>query len=556
MSSFGGFFGLNNSDEEKTAILNAINEAQKQRGPEKQEIFCSEEMGIAAGTGRNENLKDTVPFCDPEDSGCKPFVYSAGNETYAVALDGEFYNRRELSAILKIRGEDGNTSCDEELACKLYLCMGPEFIRHVNGVFAMAIVDSKEKRIVLYRDRIGAKPLFWTRRGEVIYFASLLKGLFACPGIEPQLDQNGLNEIFSMGPARTPGNGVFKNIFELEPAKLMICSRDGVKNIPYWSLESHPHEDSYEKTVEIVTSLVLDAVSRQAKDSSSVCSLLSGGLDSSLVSSICSGILKKQGKRLKTFSFDFKDNDKYFKANDFQPSMDRPYVEIMVKYLDSDHQYLECDSQMQADLLYDSVLAADLPVMADIDSSLLHFCSQVGKTASVALTGECADEIFCGYPWYHKRELLEADTFPWTRDLEARKVLLKDDFVDSLSMEEYVERRYRESLDQVPVCREDRADNARKREIAWLNLRWFMQTLLNRMDRTSSVSGLTARVPFADHRIIEYLWNIPWEMKAKDEVVKNLLRESGRGLLPEEVLFRRKSPYPKTYVPHYEQIVA
>ena len=125
-----------------------------------------------------------------------------------------------------------------------------------------------------------------------------------------------------------------------------------------------------------------------------------------------------------------------------------------------------------------------------------------------------------------------------------------------LDMEAYVQARYEESLAEVPLCPEDSREEARRRNISWLNLKWFMQTLLNRMDRTSTAAGLTARVPFADYRIIEYLWNIPWEMKARDGVVKNLLRESGKGLLPEEIRIRRKSPYPKTYVPHYENLLA
>ena len=558
MSSIGGFYGFDGSHEEKETLLDSINRVQKKRGPAGAGFFLSGSTGVAAGGTRpGKNVPGRMLLAPEREARRKPFTWRTGDRLYAVALDGEFYNRPELKDLLAARGEqDVPCLCDEELALKLYLCLGPDFVKRINGVFSMAIADTENRRLILYRDRIGAKPLFYARRGDTVFFASLIKGLLACPGVEAEIDGQGLNEIFSIGPARTPGNGVFRGISELEPAHFMVCSPAGIRTETYWALESRPHEDSYAKTVETVTELVLDAITRQAQAETPVCALLSGGLDSSLVSSVCAGLLKKQGKQLTTFSFDFKDNDKYFKANDFQPSMDRPYVDAMVKYLDSDHHYLECDSETQVRLLSDSVLAADLPVMADIDSSLLHFCSQVADYNSVALTGECADEIFCGYPWYHRQELLEADTFPWTKDLEARKVLLKDEFSDSLSMDAYVQKRCRESLSQMPVCPEDDAVTARRREIAWLNLKWFMVTLLNRMDRTSSVSGLTARVPFADHRIIEYMWNIPWEMKARDGVVKHLLRESGKGLLPREILCRRKSPYPKTYVPHYEKLLA
>ena len=298
-----------------------------------------------------------------------------------------------------------------------------------------------------------------------------------------------------------------------------------------------------------------DAIRRQMVSDVPICTFLSGGVDSSLVSAVCAAELKKRGERLNTFSFDFVDNDRYFKANSFQPSQDRPFVDKMVEFLGSRHHYLECDNLTQADRLYDSVLAHDLPAMGDIDSSMLQFCSMVKEHNKVALTGECADEIFGGYPWFHRKECFEAHTFPWTMVLNARKVLLSDDFIQFLGMEDYVRETYERSVAETPRLDGDTPEEARRREIAYLNLRWFMQTLLNRMDRDSMYSGLEARVPFADHRIIEYVWNVPWDMKTRGGVVKNLLRQAGRGHLPDEILFRRKSPYPKTYDTNYEALL-
>lgn len=283
-----------------------------------------------------------------------------------------------------------------------------------------------------------------------------------------------------------------------------------------------------------------------------ICTFLSGGVDSSLVSSICAQELKKQGKQLTTFSFDFVDNSRYFKANAFQPSRDRPYVEQMVAYLETDHHFLECGNEDMVECLYKAVDAKDLPGMADVDASMLYFCSVVKGYNKVVLTGECADEIFGGYPWFHKPEFLKDDAFPWSPNAAPRRQLLKDSLIQELDMDGYIRFRYEESVRQTPYLKGESAEERKRREISWLNLRWFMQTLLDRMDRTSMYSGLEARVPFADHRIVEYLWNVPWEMKAKDGVVKGLLREAGRGLAPDEILFRRKSPYPKTYDPAYE----
>ena len=452
-------------------------------------------------------------------------------------------------------GYSFQTSSDTEVILAGYMEYGPDFVKRLNGIFAFAIMDTALNRLCLFRDRAGVKPLFYTVRGEELIFSSELKGILAYPGVKAQLDRRGLNEVFSVGPARTYGCGVLKDMEELLPGHYLICTPDGIRQQSYWKLVSRPHEDSYERTIEKTSFLVEDSVRRQMVSDVPICTFLSGGVDSSLVSAICAKELKKQGKRLTTFSFDFVDNDKFFRANSFQPSQDRPYVDQMVKFLDSDHHYLECGNLTQADRLFDSVLAHDLPAMGDIDSSMLQFCSMVKEHNKVALTGECADEIFGGYPWFHKKECFEAHTFPWTMDLAPRKALLDDSFLEYLDMDRYVLDTYERSVAETPVLAEDSPEEARRREIAWLNLRWFMQTLLNRMDRTSMYSGLEARVPFADHRIMEYVWNVPWDMKTRDGLVKNLLRQSGKGLLPDEILFRKKSPYPKTYDTAYEKLL-
>lgn len=552
MAAIGGFYGGFWDTGEQEAVLGQIFQAQQDRGAVLSGKAWGNQTGVAAGGMAQNHLSARK---EPEANECF-WEWRSLERRAAVFLDGEFYNSRELRTELKALGEDLETDGDAELAGRMYLHYGPEFVKQLNGVFAMAVVDFNKKMVFLYRDRIGVKPLFYTFWKDRLYFASRLKGLLACPGIRPEVDREGLNEIFSIGPARTPGNGVLKGIFELEPARMMIAAPDGCRQMEWWGLESRPHEDSYDTTVEKVRELVIDAVTRQAVAKEPLCAFLSGGLDSSLVSAVCVSLAEEKGQRLDTFSFDFTDNGKYFKANAFQPSQDHPYVEQMADFLNSQHHCLECSSRQLADLLEDSVRAADLPVMGDIDSSLLYFCRQTARYCGIAVTGECADEIFGGYPWFHKKEMLNADTFPWTRDLDARKVLLKEDFLQELGMEQYVEKRYRETLERVPQCPEESPEKLRQRQMAWLNLKWFMQTLLNRMDRTSSSAGLRARVPFADYRIVEYLWNVPWEMKAKNGEVKHLLREIAKGILPEEVRTRKKSPYPKTYVPYYEEILA
>ncbi len=258
---------------------------------------------------------------------------------------------------------------------------------------------------------------------------------------------------------------------------------------------------------------------------------------------------------MNTFSFDYTDNDKFFKSNSFQPEADRPWVDKMVKQFNTKHHYLVCDIATLADNLYDAVRAKDLPGMADVDSSLLFFCKEVKKDFKVALSGECADEIFGGYPWFHNKEAFDTPTFPWSRNTETRKMFLTDDFSNSVSIDEHIKMKYEKSIQQVPKLEGENPTEARRREIAYLNIKWFMTTLLDRKDRMSMNAGLEARVPYADHRILEYVFNIPWEMKCKDGLVKSLLRDSSTDLLPHDLLYRKKSPYPKTHNPLYEKIV-
>lgn len=550
MSGIAGFFNPHESYLEKKACyqerLTAMEQAQKRRG------FY----------GGSQLLTDQCGLSQVESAVSKPasrdtlFTRIIGGKTFAVTLDGEIYNAKELTQLLASRGISLETSTHAELLLSGYLEYGTDFVKKVNGFFSFAILDEARKQLHLFRDRPGVKPLFFTHAEDTFLFASSLKALLAWPGIRPVIDRQGLNEIFSIGPAKTPGNGTFQNIHEVLPGHVLTISKDGIHTQCYWHLVSAPHEDSEDRTIEKISWLLQDATRRQMISDVPLCTFLSGGVDSSLISAICAAEMKKEGKQLTTFSFDFTDNDKNFRSNAFQPSLDHPYVKQMADFLGSDHHYLECSHTQLASHLHDSVLAHDLPAMADVDASMLYFCSLVSKSHKVAITGECADEIFGGYPWFHKKECLEADTFPWTMDLKARKVLLHDDFLEFLDMDSYVSQTYRKAVAETPKLPGEPEEDAKRREISYLNLKWFMQTLLTRMDRTSMYTGVTARVPFADHRIIEYLWNVPWDMKIGPGIVKYLLREAGRGLIPDKILFRKKSPYPKTYDRRYELLLA
>lgn len=526
-------------------ILENMSNTLYHRGPDEHGHYLSKHFGLAHARLSIIDLTN----------GKQPMYRSVGGYTYAICYNGELYNTAELREDLTRKGWRFKTSSDTEVILIGHIEYGTSFVERLNGIFAYAFVNEKDQEISLYRDRSGIKPLFYTVFNNTLLFGSELKAIFAFPEYQPRVDKNGLNEIFGIGPAKTSGCGIFKDVYEILPAHYLMYTESSMKLHCYWKLISKPHTDSYEETVEKTRFLVTDSISRQMVSDVPICTFLSGGIDSSLVSAVCTNELNKQGKQLQTYSFDFVNNDKYFKSNPFQPASDKPYVDMMVKFLDSNHTYLECDNYTMADCLFESVDARDLPAMADIDSSMLHFCRQVKQYNKVTLTGECADEIFGGYPWFHKEECFNATTFPWSMDIDARKSFLSDSFINELNMEAYIQATYEASIAETPRLAEDSKTEARRREISYLNLRWFMQTLLDRMDRTSMYSGLEARVPFADHRIIEYVWNVPWSIKYKGNMVKHLLRESARGLLPDEILFRKKSPYPKSHDPAYEHLL-
>ena len=549
MCGIAGFFDADASflsnEEQYQILLAKMGRTLKHRGPDASGTLLCNRCGLAH---RRLSIIDIT-------GGAQPMSKIYSDYHYHIVYNGEIYNTDDLRHKLTTLGVHFKTTSDTEVLLLGFIHFGPSFIQDVDGIFALAVYDERHETLTLFRDCFGVKPLFYTQTGNTFVFASELKGLFCYPGIAPAVDSNGLNEIFSLGPAHTPGCGVYKNVHEVLPGSYLSVSRAGVRETTYFRLESHPHEDSYETTIATVRELLTGAIRRQMISDVPICTFLSGGIDSSLVSSVCAGELKKEGRQLKTFSFDFTDNENYFQSNSFQPSMDKPYAAKMASYLNSHHTYLECTNQTQADYLLRSVKAHDLPCMADIDSSLLYFCEQVSHTHKVVLTGECADEVFGGYPWFHRKNFLSCNTFPWTPDLSFRKSFLKDEIADALSLDSYVQSSYENAIAEVDILPSDNDTECSRRRISYLNIRYFMQTLLNRMDRTSMFSGLEARVPFADKNLVSYVFNVPWEMKAKDGLVKNLLRQCAKDYLPDTITFRKKSPYPKTYHPYYEQLL-
>ena len=541
MCGITGWVNLNANIENEHEILFKMTDTLKKRGPDDSGFYFSKHAIL--GHRR-------LVVVDPK-GGAQPMTRKIGDNTYTIVYNGELYNTEEVRKTLKNNGFSFSSYSDTEVLLVAYIFWGEECVKHINGIYAFGVWNEKQQKLFLARDPLGVKPLFYTIKDNSLIFGSEIKTLLAHPKVEPILDKQGLTELFGFGPARPLGSGIFKNISELPPSFSLSYSKEGIKTVEYWKLTAKAHDENLSTTSEHLRSLLVDSIERQLVADVPVCTFLSGGLDSSIISALASSYFKKNNlNTLNTYYIDYVDNKKFFKPTEFQPNSDADWINKMVDYIGSDHHNILIDTPELTSALRSAVIANDLPGMADVDSSLFLFCKEVRKNATVALSGECADELFGGYPWFTREEDINATTFPWSKSVSDRKSILSKD-LQSLPLEEYVQDKYDESLRQVPRLPGESQREHRMRELFYLNIKWFMITLLTRKDRMSMASGLEVRVPFADYRLVEYAYNIPMDMKYYKGREKGLLREALTGLLPDDVLWRKKSPYPKTHNPSY-----
>lgn len=540
-----GIVGFVNYKKDISSYRNVIvkmNSKLSNRGPDEEGYYISQNVALA---------HKRLIVIDPE-GGKQPMSERYEYGDYVIVYNGQIYNTRELRKTLEDNNFEFNGHSDTEILLKSYIYYGNDIVNHLNGIFAFAIWNSKKNELFLARDHFGVKPLFYTQLDDTFIFSSELKAIFEYPNIEKIIDSQGISELFGIGPAHTPGTTIFKNIFEIKPAHFAIYNQSGLHIEKYWSLESKPHTDNFKTTCDTVKFLLEDSITRQLVSDVPLCVFLSGGLDSSIIAQFASNYCKNQNlEPLNTFSIDYVDNDKNFVKSDFQPNSDNYYIKLMTDNLYCKHHQIVIDTPELSEYLKDAMIARDMPGMADIDSSLLLFCKNVKKSATVSLSGECSDEIFGGYPWFFRDDALNSNTFPWSIALDERQTLLHPYIAQRVNLKDYIDFRYNESLSEVNILDCDSKETAEKRKISHLTLNWFMQTLLDRSDRMAMYNGFELRVPFCDYRLAQYVWNIPWETKALNGREKGLLRYIAKEFLPEEIVDRKKSPYPKTHNPNY-----
>lgn len=545
MCGIAGWIEKDSNMIERIQTLNAMSETLTRRGPDENGIYVNGEAAL---------IHRRLVVIDREN-GKQPMAVRHDGKTYVIVYNGELYNASELREALRAKGFHFRGHSDTEVVLKTYIHYGSKAAEQLNGIFAFAVYCAQDKSLFLCRDRIGVKPLFYSEYNGGLVFGSEIKALLKSGMVKPRIDEQGLNEIFFLGPARTPSCGVFKQVHELNPGEWALYQDSKLRRGRYYTLTAHEHPDNEAQTIEHTRALLTDAIERQLVSDVPLCFFLSGGLDSSIIVKTAANYhrARKLG-RIHTFSVEYRDNAKYFQKSLFQPNADAEYIHMMTKDAGTIHREIVLDNALLADALADSVEARDLPGYVDVDASLLLFCREIKRDYTVALSGECADELFGGYPWYHNRELLFEDCFPWSRTQEVRRRILRKGVLPR--GEEYVRQRYLDTIHAAPKLPGENREDSRMREMFALNFYWFMQCLLERKDRCSMYNGLEVRVPFCDYRLVDYAYNMPWKLKAWNGREKGIVRKAFEDMLPNEIVWRKKSPYPKTHNPVYFTICA
>lgn len=468
------------------------------------------------------------------------------NEVYHVVFDGELYNEAELKSALRHKGVERDVASTEEMLVYAYRAWGHGMMNHLLGAFAFVIDAGKE--VFVAKDQMGLRPIFYAqRKGMGIIIASRIKDILATKAIKPIVDRKGIRELLSLGPSISENMTLYKGIAALPMGHYMVIKKNRIQIKKYYEPISKPHFDTYEDTAAHVKYLVEDAIMRQSKGCNAT--FLSGGLDSSIIAAC----LAKQG-RPATYSLDYEGNSESFKGNMYQVSLDDEYIRQMAELTDSKHKKFTITQEELRDELIPALEARDLPGMADVDSALLWLCKQVKKDRSVIMSGECSDEVFGGYPWFYREELAHLDTFPWLRSTEERKKLFNE-ALSGMDIDGYLKKQYKQTLQDITFLDSDSEDDKRARIHTILCLHWFMQTLVTRQVCMGNDADVVIRAPFADVRILDYVYNIPWEMKFLNQEEKGILRKAFENELPNEVAHRKKNPFPKTHNPKYCELM-
>lgn len=486
---------------------------------------------------------------DPE-GGSQPMVSDCGAHPVVITYNGEIYNFTELRAELIAKGHTFSTRSDTEVVLRSYIEWPENFLSKLNGIFAIAIWDQAKRQLVLARDHLGVKPLFYRHRSSMVLFASEIKALLAHPSVQPVVGKAGLTQALCGLPLHVPGATLYQDIQEVRPGSSVTFRSEGVSHSSYWRLESAAHADDLETTAGKIRDFLTRSVRRQLVSDVPVVTMLSGGLDSSGITALAAREFSKRHQRLACHTIQFAGENQDFKPTADRADQDLPWALEVARHLEVDHRLFSVTPE---ELLHNILLptvALERPGIGQIETTLYLLCRAIKQNATVTLSGESADEVFGGYAWFHEPVALTASTFPWVARHRTRLTMnqcyLSSEMRALLRPDDYLAHRYDEAVAEVPTLAGESVEAARRRVNLYLTQTRLLPTLLDRKDRMSMASGVEVRVPFCDPRLVQYVWNIPWEMKCFGNLEKGILREALTDALPHHVLTRRKCPFPKT----------
>ncbi|MGK4908653.1 asparagine synthase (glutamine-hydrolyzing) [Streptomyces albus] len=531
---------------ERTAV-EAMTETMSCRGPDDAGTWID---GPAAFGHRRLAIID-LP------GGRQPMSVETPDGTVAMVYSGETYNYTELRRELTGRGHRFTTDSDTEVVLRAYLEWGPALAERLNGMYAFAIWDGRSQQLVMIRDRMGIKPFYYAETSDGVLFGSEPKAILANPLARREVTLDGLRELFAL--IKTPGHAVWEGMREVEPGTVVTVGRNGLRTHVYWELETRPHTDGKDETIAHVRELMDDIVRRQLVSDVPRCTLLSGGLDSSAMTALAARQLREStGETVRSFAVDFVGQTENFVPDELRGTPDTPFVHDVARESATEHQDIVLSSDELADPEVRSrvIRARDIPMgLGDMDASLYLLFKAIRQHSTVALSGESADEVFGGYKQFFDEEARKGGTFPWlvqfSNTFGEDDSILSNSVTRALDLPGYIRDNYASAVSQVQRLEGESDFEYRMRVICHLHLTRFVRVLLDRKDRASMAVGLEVRVPFCDHRLVEYVYNTPWSLKSFDGREKSLLREATADVLPRSVYERVKSPYPSTQDPKY-----
>ncbi len=545
-----GIVGLFNFDAAKPpdeVLLRQMNAAIFHRGPDEDGSYVEGPLGMA-----NRRLS-IIGLAD----GRQPI----GNEdgTVWTVFNGEIYNYPDLRRELEARGHTLKTHTDTEVLVHLYEDHGPDFVHHLNGMFAAALWDMRRRKLFLYRDRLGEKPLYYTVGGGRLAFASEIKALLLDPRVGRELSPGALCDYLTFQYSARRQT-VLRDVQRLRPGTLLEVSADGVRERTYWEIpaSSGPawSEDQY---LDALQELLRDSVRRRLLAEVPLGAFLSGGIDSSLVVGLMAEILDRP---VKTFSVGFRVPGTYDESE---------HAARVARHFGTDHASLVVDSLDVERLLPHTVFHLDEPV-ADYAAIPTYLLSKFARQqVTVVLTGEGADELFAGYDHYRFPSLLgryERVPLAVRRFLHAVGGRLAPraigkaleagtlDPAAGYALVKGVFRQHEVAALLAPDLRAQLNGGAEQRELHALFQRaqgldplnrylladlatWLPEDLLMKVDKMSMSVSLEARVPFLDHRIVELVAGMPADLKWRGGS-KYLLKKAAARLVPEDIVRRRK----------------